>query len=234
MRSCLLLPPGADHAEALSSGADALVVDVSQVTLPAVRALLDAAKGEQSRPCLYVNLPVLDDPGFSATLAALARTPPDGVVLKADCGGDVQRLGARLACFEAEAGVDDGATRILANISTPQSALALASFARCSARLTALAFDRERLAAALGVGENAAPIRAARALLPLAATAAGVPALDAPCPDPAHLGAECANARHDGFSGKMARRIDDLAAIRAAFAGVRAEKSPQSPRQVPA
>jgi citrate lyase subunit beta / citryl-CoA lyase len=150
------------------------------------------------------------------------QAPPDGIFLKgAQNGADVQHLGAKLAVFEARAGLPDGALGVIASTAgAPSAIFDLASFAGCSPRLRALAFDREALAARLGVARGSAPLDLARSLFVLAAAAANVPALDAPCrdaADPELLRKECLEARRDGFKGKLATTPAEIAVIEEIF-----------------
>lgn len=230
MRCCLVFAQPPADAALVHCGADAALVDLSHPgELSAVLALLRLARGAAARPLLYVKLPPPGDSRFAAALEALRAAPPDGVLLAGAQGGDsVQQLGARLAVFEAEAGLEDGATRIVAEISTPAGVLALESFAQCSRRLAALAFDGAALATRLGVAADAAPVRHARAKIVLAGAAAGLPVLDGVCRAPNALRAECLEARDDGFAGKFAARPEEVATILEAFGAARAEKTPQS------
>jgi citrate lyase beta subunit len=90
-----------------------------------------------------------------------------------------------------------------------------------------LLFARAALASALGADEGAAPVETARSLLLVAAAAAGVRALDAPCRELERLEEECLAARRDGFFGKCAARPEDIGVIERVL---RAENSPHSPR----
>jgi len=228
MRCCLVFaqPP----ADASFAGCDAALVDLSLPDeFPAALAWLPIARAAAAPPLLYVKTPPPDDPRFAVVLEALRGAPPDGVLLVGAQGGaSVQQLGARLAVFEAQAGRADGATRILAEISTAEGVLALESFAQCSRRLAALIFDGAALATRLGVAVDAASVRHARAKIILAAAAAGLPVLDGLCRAPTALRAECLAAREDGFSGKLAAHPGEVATILAAFGPARAEKTPQS------
>ena len=148
----------------------------------------------------------------------------------AEGAASVQQLGSRLAVFEADADAIDGATRIVAEISTPRGFLSAATLAGSSKRLQALLFGRAALASTLGADEASAPIESARGLLVLAAAAAGARAIDAPCSDPARLEEECLAARRDGFFGKCAAREEDIGVIERLLGAPDVEKSPHSAR----
>lgn len=229
MRSCLIIPRANGAETMFTSGAGALIFDFADGEgIERHASLIRRAREAQSPSRLLVRLPRLDDPAFDLALETLRGMAPDGVVLQAAEGAEsVQQLGSRLAVFEAEADVADGAIRIVAELSTPAGLLSCAALARASPRLQALLFGRAALASALGTEEDSAPVETARALLVLAAAAAGAPALDAPCRDPGKLQEECLAARRDGFLGKCAVSPEDIGVIESLFS---ADKSPHSPR----
>jgi len=232
MRSCLIVPKAGGSDAIFTSGAGALIFDFADAEgMERQAPLLRRAREAKSPSRLLVRLPGLDDPFFDLALEALCATPPDGVVLRgAEGASNVQQLGSRLAVFEAEANAADGATRIVAELSTPAGILSSATLARASPRLEALLFGRAALASALGTDEVSAPIESARALLILAAAAAGVKAFDAPCRDWGKLEEECLAARREGFFGKCGESEEDIGVIERLFGGSNAEKSPHSPR----
>jgi len=209
-----------------------MIFDFADAEVMKIHApLLRRAREINCSSRLVTRLPRLDDPFFDPALEALRATPPDGVVLQAAEGAaSVQQLGSRLAVFEAEADVADGATRIVAEISTPRGVLSAATLAGSSKRLQALLFGRSALASALGADEASGPIESARGLVVLAAAAAVAHAIDASCRDPARLEAECLAARRDGFSGKCAASETDIGVIERLFEASHVEKSPHSAR----
>jgi citrate lyase subunit beta/citryl-CoA lyase len=213
MRAPLIVPPGASLAAAYASGADALILD---------------AGGETPPPGLrvYLRIASLDDSRSEADLAAAVAARPAGIALSGARGAaDVQRLGARLAALEAVEGLPDGAIRILAFATeAPEALFQLGGYRGASARLEALIYTAEPLAAALGLAPDRlrrapAPgaLRWAREMTLVAARAAGVLALDAPSLDPALFEADALAAREDGFDGKLARTAAEVAVIQAAF-----------------
>ena len=112
---------------------------------------------------------------------------PDAILLPKSLGGaSVQQLSAKLAVREAEFALADGATQIIAVAETARSLFGMASYRGSSARLIGLAWDAESLGADIGaerprggLGTAVGPYRLARDLTVLAATAAGVAAIDA-------------------------------------------------------
>ena len=226
MRS-LLFVPGDDVkklARALTSGADALIVDledsVAEARKPAARACAAAFLAESRRlatcPRLYVRVNPLASGLTAADLGAVFPAAPDGVVLPKCLGGaDVQRLGANLAVREAEHGLIDGSTRIVAIATESARALfGFASYRGASGRLEGLAWGGEDLSADIGAETNrlpdgayAAPYALARTLTLVGAVAAEARPIDAVYTnfrDLDGLRAEALAARRDGFVAKMA------------------------------
>jgi citrate lyase subunit beta/citryl-CoA lyase len=223
----LLFVPGDDKkklAKALLSEADALIVDledsVAFAAKPAARRIvadfLIEARQHVERPRLFVRVNPLEGGLSDADLETVMPAAPDAVVLpKSLDGASVQQLAAKLAVCEAENGLADGATGILAIATETASALfGLASYRGCSPRLEGLAWGGEDLSADLGAETNrlpdgayAGPYFLARTLTLIGAAAAGVTPIDSVFTnfrDTAGLRAEAVAARRDGFAAKMA------------------------------
>jgi citrate lyase subunit beta / citryl-CoA lyase len=242
MRSLLFVPADSERklAHALESGADALILDledsVAAANHPTARRLarefLDAHGPEDSGIRRYVRinplasgLVALDD--LAATVAAGHR-PPDGILLPKCVPEDVRTADHYLSAFEAACGAPVGDIRIIAIATeTPAAVFALGFYAGISPRLEAITWGAEDLAACIGgnnrtlAGEYDGPYQLARSLCLLAASAAGVPAIDTiytDFRDETGLKAECAAARRSGFAAKMAIHPAQLAAINEAFA----------------
>lgn len=239
MRSLLFVPGDSPKKleKGMNSGADVLLIDLEDsVALDAkdearriTAAFLSERGKETERPRLFVRVNGLTTGLIDADLDGVMRSAPDGVVLPKSVGGaDVAHLGAKLAVREAEFGLADGATRILA-IATENAAsvFALGTFAGASHRLMGLTWGGEDLSADLGAeanrGEDGAytdPYRLARSLTLLGAAAAGVDAVDSVFTnfrDMAGLEAECRTARRDGFVAKMAIHPAQVPLINEAF-----------------
>ncbi len=227
-RSCLILPddPRLEAEAWLACGASALLLDLREPRAGAL-AFLRRARELGARPAVYARLGPVDHPGFDLALEALLEAAPDGIFLDgAEGGASVQHLAAKLAVFEARAGLADGAMTIIAGAAgSPAAIFALGSYKDCSRRLVALAWERDALARALELdhwpGVDAAPLVVARGLLVVGAAAAGLPALDAPSPRPnevADLRGECLVARADGFKGKLATTREEIAIFDEIFA----------------
>ena len=221
MRSLIVAPADERRlAEALASGADALVADLALAARdqrPAARAaaarFLKAARARGGGPALIVGLTALNSGETDLDLDAVMMSAPDAILLPRSIGGaSVQQLSAKLAVREAEFALVDGATQIIAVVDTARSLFGMASYHGSSARLIGLAWDAKSLRADIGAerhrGElgDAGPYRLARDLTVLAAAAAGVAAIDtafADVRDPHGLRAEAHAARRDGFARKM-------------------------------
>jgi citrate lyase subunit beta/citryl-CoA lyase len=223
MRSLLIAPADEQRlAEALQSGADAVLVDLAQAA-PATRAgaraaathFLKEARGKRGGPALIVRTHALDSGEVDSDLDAIMAGAPDAILLPKSLGAaSVQQLSAKLAVREAKFSLEDGATRIIAVADTAQSLFSMGSYRGSSARLAGIAWSAEALRANIGaeadrdgLGGYFGPYRLARELTLLAATAAGVAAIDAVFPDARDLEglrAETLAARRDGFAGKLA------------------------------
>ncbi len=224
MRS-LLLVPGDRTREldaSLASGADALIIDLT--VGPEARQISAGwlAGLERTRsPLLYVKVHDLASGLTDADLDAIMPAGPHGIVLPRTVGAtDVQQLGVKLGVREAEHGLADGATRILAVAAdSARGLLAIGSVPSASPRLAGIAWDVVALAGDLRVvsardedGRWTAPFLQARGMTVIAAVAAGVPAIDCVGADE-----EYAVARCDGFAGRITRDPRQVAAINAVF-----------------
>ncbi|MCG7391359.1 CoA ester lyase [Microvirga sp. ACRRW] len=239
MRSLLFVPGDSQKKleKGLASGADVLLIDLEDsVALEAkeearrvTSAFVSEHRGKPERPRLYVRVNGLTTGMIDADLDGVMKATPDGIVLPKTVGGaDVAHLGAKLAVREAEFGLEDGATRILA-IATENAAgvFALGTFAGASHRLMGLTWGGEDLSADLGAEANrdesgayTDPYRLARSLTLLGAAAAGIDAVDSVYTnfrDMEGLAAECRAARRDGFVAKMAIHPAQVPVINEAF-----------------
>ncbi|QRM31160.1 CoA ester lyase [Microvirga sp. VF16] len=239
MRSLLFVPGDSPKKleKGMNSGADVLLIDLEDsVSLDAkeearrtTAAFLAEHSKEAERPRLFVRVNGLTTGLIDADLDGVMQSAPDGIVLPKTVGGaDVAHLGAKLAVREAEFGLEDGATRILA-IATENAAgvFALGTFPGASHRLMGLTWGGEDLSADLGAEANRSedgaytdPYRLARSLTLLGAAAAGVDAVDSVFTnfrDMAGLETECRTARRDGFVAKMAIHPAQVPVINGAF-----------------
>ena len=226
MRSLLFIP-GDDEkklAKGVGCGADALILDledaVSSARKAAARVItaqyVAATRALKTRPLIYVRVNALDTPYWEDDLAGIMGSRPDGVLLpKARSGGDVHTLSIALNHAEERAGVDRGATRIIAiTTEVPVSLLQLHTYVGSSSRLEGLSWGAEDLSGVLGAKANreadgtwTSPYRLARNLCLFTAAAANAQPIDTvfvDLRDTAQLRVEAQLAARDGFTGKMA------------------------------
>ena len=226
MRSLLFVPAdgGMKLDKAMASGADAIIVDLEDSISPegkteARRSAADFLRGAaqaRQRPRLIVRINGLASGLTDADLDAIVPGRPDGIMLpKAEGGGDVTHLDAKLLAREATSVLAEGSIKVLAIATETASALFLAgSFRGASGRLEGLTWGAEDLSAELGAlatrdadGRLLDIYRLARALCLAGAAAAQVQAIDTVMVefrDLAALRRETEQARRDGFTGKMA------------------------------
>lgn len=234
MRSWLFVPGDSDRkiAKAADSGADILILDLEDSVATDAKGAArertaEAVRGLGRPAAVRVN--PLGSGLVEDDLAAVMPAGPAVIVLpKCESARDVVELSARLSVHEAEAGIDDGATRIMAIATETAAALfGLGTYHEAGPRLLGLAWGAEDLATALGAnrkrtaaGVYTDTFRLARALTIAGAAAADVAAIDTVYTnfrDEAGFAAECADAAADGFTAKMAIHPAQVAAIHAAF-----------------
>lgn len=226
MKSALFVPGDSERKleKGLTSGADALFIDLEDSVAfdgkPAARQIVTEFLRDnlqrQKLPAFYVRVNAFDTDMTSEDLRTVMKGVPDGIVFpKSQHGQDVTRLDAELRVHEAENGIDDGKTRIIAIITeTAIGTLNAGSYRRSSKRLEAVSWGAEDLSADIGVMRRRYPdgtyrdvFRFARLQTLLGAIAAGVSPLDTVYPDfrdESGFRHECEEAAIDGFTGKMA------------------------------
>lgn len=241
MRSLLFVPADSDRkmSKAMASGADAVILDLEDSIALDGKARARAVAREflaatmstwtPARPRVYVRINDLATPFWQDDLIMLESVLPHGVLLpKARSGADVHQLSVALGHAEEKAGVQPGATRILALITeVAVSLLQLPSYIGSSSRLVGFTWGAEDLSAEIGASANrepdgsfTSPYRLARDMMLLTATAAEVPAIDTVYIDfrnKAGLALEATIAARDGFVGKMAIHPDQVPIINEAF-----------------
>jgi citrate lyase subunit beta/citryl-CoA lyase len=237
MRSLLFVPADSEKKldKGLSSGADALIVDLEDsVSADRKRearatalAFLQDARREGLKLLVRVN--ALDTGLTDDDLDAIVPGRPDAIMLPKAAGGvSVTHLHAKLSAREAIAGLPDGEIGIVALATeTAASLFTTGSYRDASPRLAALTWGAEDLSADLGAETNRDengrfldPYRLARSLCLAGAAAAGVPAIDTVYVDfrnDAGLRRECEEARRDGFTAKMAIHPAQVPAINEVF-----------------
>jgi citrate lyase subunit beta/citryl-CoA lyase len=238
LRSLLFVPGDSERKLAKSDdfAADAIIIDLEDSVAPenkaAARALarefLESRSGGR-RHQLWVRINPVDSPHAGADLGSVMPAGPDGIVVpKVRSPEDVEVLGRRMGTYEAEHEFRVGATSILPLVTeTPESLFQLGEYRRAGKRLAGLTWGAEDLAAAIGATANrdengnwTSPYRMVRNLCLFAAHAAGVAAIDtvhANFRDLDGLEASCAEARRDGFGGKLAIHPDQVEVINRVF-----------------
>jgi citrate lyase subunit beta/citryl-CoA lyase len=226
MRSLLFVPAdgGTKLDKAMASGADAVIVDLEDSIAPerkaeARRSAADFLRGAvhaDRRARLIVRVNGLASGLTDADLDTVVPARPDLIMLpKAEGGGDIVHIDAKLCAREATSGLTEGSIKIVAIATETASALFLAgTFRGASARLEGLTWGAEDLSAELGAqatrdadGRLLDVYRLARMLCLAGAAAAQVQAIDTVMVDFRDLAAlrrETEEARRDGFTGKMA------------------------------
>jgi citrate lyase subunit beta/citryl-CoA lyase len=239
MRSLLFVPGDSARKleKAMQSGADALILDLEDSVAPSGKAaarkvtaeFMAATASEPKRPRLIVRVNALTTGMTDGDLDGVMAGAPDAILLPKTVGGaDVAHLGAKLAVREAEFGLADGATGIIALATeTAQGVFALGTLAGASRRLSGVTWGGEDLSAVVGAEANRGtdglytdPYRIVRALALLAAAAAEVDPIDSVYTnfrDLEGLAAECREARRDGFVAKMAIHPAQVPVINEAF-----------------
>ena len=239
MRSLLFIPGDSEKKleKSMSSGADALVLDLEDSVAPVAKAgarktvsdFLKNARTAKQRPMLYVRVNALDTGLLDGDLDGVLAAAPDGIVLpKCTSGSDAILLDAKLAAREAMAGLPDNSTRMIALATeTPASIFSLGTYRGASRRLTGLCWAGEDLSAAvnaetnrLPTGDYTEPYRVVRALCLFAAVAADLMPIDSVYTnyrDLDGLRTEAMDARRDGFVAKLAIHPAQVPVINAVF-----------------
>ena len=238
MRSLLFIPADSPRKleKGMTSGADALILDLEDSIAPARKAearaaalaFLKEAATARPRPRLIVRVNGLDTGLTDADLDVIAGRPDAIMLPKAEGGAAVTHFDAKLTAHEAIHGLPDGAIDIVAIATETAAALFLAgTYGSASPRLKGLTWGAEDLSAELGAEANRDasgnfldPYRLARSLCLAGAAAARVQAIDTVYIDFRNddgLKRECEEARRDGFTGKMAIHPAQVAIINAVF-----------------
>ncbi len=234
LRSLLFVPGDRpDRMEkALSSGADALILDLEDAVAPAAkkdaRWHVSRFLAANSSAQLWVRINPIGSPEHDKDLIAILSSHPDGIVLpKAEGGASVAALTRSLT----ERG--NSTARILAIATeTPAAIFQLGTYGD-QKRLAGLTWGAEDLPAAIGAassreddGRFTPPYELARSLCLFGAAAAGVAPIETVYPafrDLGGLADYAARARRDGFVGMMAIHPAQVPVINAAFTPSEAE-----------
>ena len=228
-------------AKALTLPADGLILDLEDAvppeqkpaTRPIVRRWLETLDFGGRERWVRMN-PIFTEhavPDLEETIAAR----PDGyVVPKPRTAEDVRRIAAQLERLEEKHGLPFGSTKlILIATETPQGLLNIGEVAAASPRIAAISWGIEDLSAAMGLprvrdeaGRYLDIPRYARVMCAVAASAAGVEAIDTvytDIPDLEGLRRECRDGMTMGFTGKISIHPSQIEVINQEFTPSKAE-----------
>jgi len=156
-------------------------------------------------------------------IAAAIASKPDGICLpKIETPSQIHAVAAMIEALEMDHGIPAGATRLHAMIESASGVLRAPEIAAASSRMASLLFGSADFIDDIRCrpGEDRAEFLLAMQMMVLAARAAGIDAIDAPCFDIRNhdlLEKESASARRLGFDGKSALHPDQLEIINRVF-----------------
>lgn len=237
MRSFLFVPGDNERklAKAQDCGADVVILDLEDAVAPGSKAkarnivadYLKSLKARKSR--IYVRVNALTTGLADDDLDAVVPGRPDGIMLPKSAGGvDAIALGAKLAAHEAISGLDNGAIKTIPIATeTTASIFSMGSYRGASARMEALTWGAEDLAAEIAAetqrfpdGNYTAPYQLARSLCLFVAVSSNVTPIDTVFTnfrDEAGLRKEALAARREGFLGKMVIHPDQVGPVNEIF-----------------
>ena len=232
-RSFLFVPADSERkiTKALSSAADALIVDLEDSVAASTRidARQIAAETVSGHDNVWVRINPLDSQDADLDLEAVMPGSPAGIVLpKPESAADTLELAARLDELEKAHGIAEGQTHILPICTErPEALFALGGYVDATERLAGLTWGAEDLSTAVGAtatrddqGNWLPPYQLARSMCLFAAAAAAVAAIDTVFTnyrDLDGLRRYASDARRDGFSGMLAIHPAQVDVINAAF-----------------
>lgn len=236
-RSLHFVPGGNDKMldKALTLPADGLILDLEdavppdrkEATRPHVLGWLSKRDFGGRERWVRMN-PIATGLGEADLEQTIAGRPEGYVVPKPRHAGDIREIAQRLDALEYRHRLVPGSTRlVLIATETPEGLLNIRDVATASPRIVALSWGIEDLSAAMGLprvrdgaGKYLDIPRYARTMCAVAASAAGVDALDTVYTDIADLEGlkrECEDGVAMGFSGKISIHPSQIAVINAAF-----------------
>jgi citrate lyase subunit beta / citryl-CoA lyase len=235
-RSLHFVPGGNDRmlARALTLPADGLILDLEDAVAPdrkaatrgVVREWLGRDFGGRER---WVRMnPIATGLGQADLEETIAARPDGYVVPKPSRAADIREIVRILDRLEQRHGIPNGATRLtLIATETPEGLLNIREIATASARTVAISWGVEDLGAAMGLarvrdaeGRYLDIPRYARVMCAVAASAAGVEAIDTVFTDIADLDGlrrECEDGVAMGFTGKISIHPNQIAVINEIF-----------------
>lgn len=222
--------------KALTYGADTVCFDLEdavglankEAAREAVVKVLHQFPTAPSERCVRIN--ALQSDLWRHDLIGAMRGKPDAIMLpKAEDPSEVARFCQELQGEEVENSISPGQTRVLLILETAKGVMHAPEIgAAAGARLGCLLFGAEDLAADAGLVRTREnwEVLYARSRVALAAASLGVPAVDqvfVDFNDAASCETEARQARHLGYTGKMAIHPSQLAPIHRAFTPTQAE-----------
>lgn len=234
MRSLLFVPGDSPRkfAKAMGTNADALVLDLEDSVsvsekVGAREAVSKMLQADRAGKIVTVRVNAYDTGMTLDDLAAVMPYRPDAVMLpKCRGGADVDLLDNYLSAFEAANGIERGKTGVVAVATeSGESVLGLSTY-KPHPRLHGLLWGAEDLISSINATGNRdgevynGPFLLARNLCLMAASAAGVAAIDTVCTnlgDLDYVANEARAARRDGFSAKAVIHPNHVDPVNAAF-----------------
>lgn len=237
IRSILFVPGDSERKliKAQSLPADALILDLEDAVAPdrkqmARQMVRDFLESVPDRGRYWVRVNDLRSGELLADIASIAKAQPAGIVLPKIMGPeDIQQVSRYLEMLEAVHSLPPDSISIIAVITeTPMAVLRMSDLAQAELpRLKAVMWGGEDLSAAMGAGD---PRHAngswrdtyvhARTQCLLAAHSLGAEAIDTvyvDFHDVEGLARSCHEARHDGFTGRIAIHPSQITVINEAF-----------------
>ena len=225
-----LFGPGADaaaHAAMLASAADALIVDLEDLTPPQRRDEARTALPSLMQHCrdagkvAAVRINALEGDGPADLAAAMAARPDVIAYPMASSAAQMRALHAALDEAEARHGIPHGATAILPVCETALGVVEVRGIAAASARIASALLGAEDLANDLCAERSpeAVELDHARRRFVLECRAAGIEPVDAPYTFADADGAvrEACHSRRLGYRSKSLVRPDHAAPLNAAL-----------------
>ena len=244
MRRSLHFVPGGQEkmiAKALTLPADGLILDLEDAvppplkpaTRPIVRRWLETLDFGGRERWVRMN-PIFTEHAVADLEETIAARPDGYIVPKPRSAEDVRRVVAQLERLEEKYKLPFGSTRlIMIATETPQGLLNIGEIAAASKRIDAISWGIEDLSAAMGLprvrdeaGRYLDIPRYARVMCAVAASAAGVEALDTvytDIPDLDGLRRECRDGVAMGFSGKISIHPSQIEVINQEFTPSKAD-----------
>jgi len=228
-------------AKALTLPADGLILDLEDAvppplkpaTRPIVRRWLETLDFGGRERWVRMN-PIFTEHAVPDLEETITGRPDGYVVPKPRAAEDVRRIATQLDRLEEKHGLPFGSTRlILIATETPQGLLNIGEVAAASPRIAAISWGIEDLSAAMGLprardetGRYLDIPRYARVMCAVAASAAGVEAIDTvytDIPDLEGLRRECRDGMTMGFTGKISIHPSQIEVINQEFTPSKAE-----------